>query len=75
MENIMATHPMELVHINYLCLELGKGKKEYILVVMEHFTCYTQAYVTQSQMAQTMTKALWDNFVVCYGLLEKILLD
>ena len=34
-----------------------------------------QAYVTQSQMAQTMAKVLWDNFIVHYGLPEKILLD
>ena len=26
-------------------------------------------------MAQTMAKALWDNFIVHYGLLEKILSD
>ena len=41
----------------------------------DHFTHYTQAYVTQSQMAQTMAKALWDSCIVHYGLPEKILLD
>ena len=46
MENIVATHPLELVHIDYLCLEPGKGKEENVLVVMDHFTCYAQAYVT-----------------------------
>ena len=45
MENIMATHSLELVHIYYLCLEPGKGKEENALVVMEHFTLYAQAYV------------------------------
>ena len=75
MENILATHFLELVHIDYLCLEPGKGKEENVLVVMDHFTHYFQAYVIQSQMAQTMTKALWDNFIVYYGVLEKILSD
>ena len=28
MENIVATHPLELVYIDYLCLEPGKGKEE-----------------------------------------------
>ena len=74
-ENIVANHPLELVHINYLCLEPGKGKEENVLVVMDHFACYPQAYVTWSQMAQTMAKALWDNFIVHYGLPEKILLE
>ena len=47
MESIVATHPPELVHINYLCLEPGKGREEEdILVVTDHFTQYVQAYVT-----------------------------
>ena len=46
LENIVATHSLELVHLDYSCLELGKGKDENILVVMNHFTCYAQAYVT-----------------------------
>ena len=46
MENVMATHPLKLLHINYLCLEPGKGKEENLLVVMDHFTCYSQVYVT-----------------------------
>ena len=75
MENIMATYSMELVHIDYLCLKPGKGKEENILVVTNHFTCYTQEYVTPSQMAQTSAKTLWDNFIIHYRLPEKILSD
>ena len=58
MQNIVGTHLLELVYLNYLCLEPEKGKEENILVVMDHFTCYPQAYVTQSQMALMITKAL-----------------
>ena len=25
LENIVATHPLELIHLNYLCLEPGKS--------------------------------------------------
>ena len=64
---------MELVKFNYLCLEPGEGKEENILVMMDHFTHYAQAYVTWSEMAQKMAKALWDNFIAHYGLPEKIL--
>ena len=46
MENIMATHPLELVHIDYLCLEPGRGKEENIPLVMNHLTHYAQEYVT-----------------------------
>ena len=57
-ENIVATHPLELVHLNYLCLEPGKREEENVLVVSDHFTQHTQAYVTQSQPALTRAKAL-----------------
>ena len=73
--NIMATHPLELVHLNYLCLEPGKGLKENVLVVTDHFTRYAQAYVTKTQITQMTAKTLWDLFIVHYGLPEKILMD
>ena len=38
LENIVATHPLELVHLNYLCLEPWKGLEENVLVVTNHFT-------------------------------------
>ena len=71
----MATHPLELVHLNYLCLEPGKGLEENVLVVTDHFTRYAQAYVTRTQTAQTTARTLCDKFIVHYGLLEKILSD
>ena len=69
----MATHPLELVHLDYLCLDPGKGLEENVLVVTDHFTQDTQAYVTQT--TQTTAKTLWDNFIVNYGLPKKILSD
>ena len=41
----------------------------------DHFTHYTQAYVTQSQTALMTANALWDNSIVHYGLPEKTLSD
>ena len=75
LENIMATHPVELVHLNYLCLEPGKGLDENVLVVTDHFTRCTQAYVTRTQTTQMTAKILWDTFIVHYGLPKKILVD
>ena len=75
LENIMATHPLQLVHLDYLCLEPGKGLEENVLVITDHFTRYAQAYVTRTQMAQIMVKTLWDKFIVYYGLPKKILMD
>ena len=38
LENIVAMHPLELVHLNYLCLEPEKGLEENVLVVTDHST-------------------------------------
>ena len=75
LENIMTIHPLELVHLDYLCLEPGKGLEENVLVVTDHFTRYAQAYVTKTQTAQMTAKTLWDKFIVHYELPEKILMD
>ena len=42
LENIMATYPLELVHLDYLCLVPGKGLEENVLVVTDNFTRYAQ---------------------------------
>ena len=75
LENIVATHPLELVHLDYLCLEPGKGLDENVLVVIDHFTRYAQARVTMTQTTQMTAKTLWDKFIVHYWLSEKILMD
>ena len=75
LENIMATHPLELAHLDYLCLEPGKGLDENVLVVTDHFTRYAQVYVIRTQTTQMTAKTLWDKFIVHYGLPKKILMD
>ena len=47
LENVDATYPMELVHIDYLMIEANEGGKDvHILVITDHFTQYAQATVT-----------------------------
>ena len=75
LENIVATHLLELVHLNFLSLEPRKGLEENVLVVTDHFSRYAHAYVTRTQAAQTTTKPIWDKFIIHYGLPEKILLN
>ena len=58
LENIVATHPLELVHLNYLCLEPQKGLEKNVLVVTDHFTRYARAYVTRTQTVQRMARTI-----------------
>ena len=63
---------MELIHIDYLTVESSKTDKDInILVVMDHFMCYVQAFVTPTQTAGIVAQTLWDKFFVHYGLPEK----
>ena len=76
MENIDATHSMELVHMDYLTIEANEaGKDVLILVISDHFTHYAQAIITSSQTAKCTAQNLWDKFMTHYGLPEKILTD
>ena len=73
MENIDATYPMELVHMDYLVIEANEGGKDvHILVITDHFMQYAQVIVTSSQTAKCTAQNLWDKFIVHYGLPENI---
>jgi hypothetical protein len=63
---------MELVCIDYLTLEPSKGGQHNILVITDHFTRYAQAIVTKNQTARTTADALFHNFIVHYGIPQKI---
>ena len=77
LEPIHVTHPMELVHMDFLTLEHGKNnsKDVNLLIVTDHFTRYSQAFVTRSQTASTVAQVLWDKFIIHYGLPKKLLSD
>ena len=52
MEPILCTEPLDLVHIDYVSMEITMGVKEKMVIknvlVKDHFTRYTQAYVTNN---------------------------
>ena len=73
--NIEATQPLELIHLDYLQIELSKGNIENVLIVTDHFTRYAQAYPSKTQAALTTAKLLWNNFIVHYGFPNKIISD
>ena len=76
---IIATRPLELVHIDYLTIKAPEGSKSdkdiNVLVITDHFTRYAQAHVTPSQKAHVVAKTVWEHFFIHYDFPEKILSD
>ena len=72
LEPILCTEPLDLVHIDYVSMEVTVGIKEKpvvknVLVIEDHLTCYTQAYVTNNHTACTMVRVLYNEFFSVFG--------
>ena len=75
LQPIIASQPIELVHMNFLSIEPSKGNIENVLVITDHFTRYAQAYPSKTQTAQATARLLWENFIRHYGFPGKFLFD
>ena len=77
MKPILVSYPMELIHLDFLTLggKTGDAKSTNILVITDHFTKYVQAYIPPKQTAVVVAHTLWENFLVHFGWLEKIITD
>ncbi|CAI5669579.1 unnamed protein product [Oreochromis niloticus] len=73
--NIQTSRPLELVCIDYLSIEPDQSNTKDVLVMTDHFTKFAVAVPTPNQRARTVAKALWENFIVHYGVPERLLSD
>ena len=78
--NIAATEPMDLIHIDLVGLEMTVDTRKTpvvkkVLVVVNHFSCYVQAYNVPDKRAFTITKCLYDKYFRHFGFPQCLMSD
>ena len=74
LQNILTSEPLELLTVDFLHLEKGSGGYEYILVVVDHFSKFAQAYPTRNKNTLTVAKH-YDDFILRFGIPNQLLSD
>ena len=77
---IICTEPMELVHVDYVGMEVTVATQEKpvmknVLVVVDHFTQYVQAFVTRNQTTRTTAWVLYNEYFSVFGFAQRLMSD
>jgi len=67
--------PMDIVSIDFLKVDKSSGGFEYILVIVDLFTRYAQAYATRNKSAKAAAEKLFNDFAMKFGTPHRILHD
>ncbi len=65
--NIVKTQPFELVSVDFLHLDKCRGGYEYILVIVDHFIHFAQAYPTTSKSGKTVAGRIFNDYALKFG--------
>jgi len=67
--------PMNIVSIDFLKVDKSSGGFEDILVIVDLFTRYAQAYATRNKSAKAAAEKLFNDFAMKFGTPHRILHD
>ena len=69
---IKATYPFEMIALDFLKLDPCKGGFLYVMIVVDHFTRFTQMYATRTKSSQAAASKLWNEFIPTFGFPKQI---
>ena len=69
---IESTQPFEVICIDFLHLDKCKGGFEYLLVVVDNFSRFAQAYPTKTKKAKAAADRIFNEFILNYGFPTRI---
>ena len=77
---IKAFAPLELVHVDFTSIEMMMELNQLpsiknVLVITDHFTRYSIAFVTKDQKAKTVAQILYEQFISVFGMPARLLSD
>ena len=80
MQLIIATDPLELLHIDFMSIEMSMELVQppnvmSILVFCNHVIEHVMAYVMPDQTAKTVARFLWQRYISIFRGLAKLLRD
>ena len=69
---VKASEPLDLVHINFVSMETTVATKkklvvQKVLVVIDHFTRYIQAYPVDNEQTETVADMLYNKYFCTFG--------
>ena len=76
---IIATTSLDLVHIDFTSIKVSGDDNLHttptvvpVLVITDHFTRHSMAFVTKDQKASTIAKKLYENYICIFGAFTRL---